>query len=83
MDLQEQLQSFPFDATVNGTEHHYRITVNEHHFRIEQDGVMIATLQNKEGNWMQLSGTSFGKELLESLCDHIDAYYCQTKTNNL
>lgn len=75
MDPKEELNSFPYEATVAGEEHHYRLTENEGAFGIEQDGVVIAKVENKEGHWTQLSGEPLSKELLHSICDHIEAHY--------
>lgn len=71
----EDLNSFRYDATIAGTEHHYRITQNEQHYGIEQDGAVIATVQNSKGKWQQLSGEALSKELLESICEHIEVKF--------
>jgi hypothetical protein len=75
MEQEEELHSFPYDATIDGAEHHYRLTQNETHYGIEQDGVVIATVQNRTGTWQQLSGEPPSRELLESICAHIEAQY--------
>jgi hypothetical protein len=74
MKPKEELHSFPYDATIGGKEHHYRITQNEENFGIEQDGVVIAEVALGV-QWMQLSGEPLSKELLDSICDHIEAHY--------
>ncbi len=75
MEPDEQLHSFPYDATISGKEHHYRITEDAQRFGIEQDGVVTTTVENKNGHWTQLSGEPISGELLESICDHIEAHY--------
>jgi hypothetical protein len=74
MEPEEELHSFPYDATISGKEHHYRITQNEKNFGIEQDGVVIAEVALGV-QWEQLSGEPLSKELLDSICDHIEAHY--------
>lgn len=75
MEPDEQLQSFPYDATIRGKEHHYRITEDEYRFGVEQDGIVIAVLENRDGFWKQVSGPDLENDLLESICDHIEAHY--------
>jgi hypothetical protein len=74
MEPEEELHSFPYDATIGGKEHHYRITQNKENFGIEQDGVVIAEVALGV-QWQQLSGEPLSKELLDSVCDHIEAHY--------
>lgn len=74
MEPEEELQSFPYDATIAGKEHHYRITQDEEKYGIEQDGVVIAEVAHDD-DWRQLSGEPLSKELLDSICDHIEAHY--------
>jgi hypothetical protein len=73
MEPEEELHSFPYDATIGGRGHHYRVTENQGIFGIEEDGVVIATIERKAGNWTQVSGEPLGKELLNSICDHIES----------
>lgn len=40
MGQEQELHSFPYDASISGAEHHCRITQNEEHYGIEQDGVV-------------------------------------------
>jgi hypothetical protein len=74
MEPGEELHSFPYDATIGGTEHHYRITQNEQHYGIEQDGVVIAEVTRAD-QWQQISGEQLSEHLLESICDHIEAHH--------
>jgi hypothetical protein len=71
--MEEELHSFPYDATIGGTDHHYRITQNHEKYGIEQDGVVIAEVVHGE-QWEQLTAAPLGKELLHSICDHIEAH---------
>ena len=73
MEPEEELESFPYDAIIGGREHHYRITKNEEKYGIEQDGVVIAEVAHG-AQWEQLTGASLGKELLHSICAHIEAH---------
>lgn len=75
MEQDEKINSFPYEATVGGICHYYRITENEGAFGIEQDGLVIATVQNAAGQWQQVSGRPMSKELLDSICDHIEGHY--------
>ena len=70
----EELHSFPYEATIGGKTHFYRITQQHEKFGIEQDGVVIAEVAYTE-NWQQFSGKPLNKELLESIGDHIEAHY--------
>lgn len=74
MEAEEELHSFPYDATIAGTEHHYRITQDHEKYGVEQDGVLIAEVAHND-DWQQISGKHLGKELLESICAHIEAKY--------
>jgi hypothetical protein len=75
MEPADELNSFPYDATVSGKEHHYRITQNDENYGIEEDGIVIAMVGKKDNHWEQLSGDPISKELLDSLCDHIEAHH--------
>lgn len=75
MGQEPELHSFPYDASISGAEHHYRITQNEEHYGIEQDGVIIGTVKNSAGKWQQLAGEALSRELLESICEHIEAQF--------
>jgi hypothetical protein len=74
MEPEEELNSFPYDATIGGREHHYRITQNDEQYGIEQDGKIIAEVAHSD-RWQQISGKPLSKELLDSICDHIEAHY--------
>jgi hypothetical protein len=74
MEQEEELHSFPYEATVNGQDHYFRITQNDDKYGIEQDGVVIAEVEHGE-RWQQINGQPLSKELLESICDHIEAHY--------
>lgn len=71
---EQEMHSFPYEATVDGKDHFYRITQQHEKYGVEQDGVVIAELAHEDG-WRQLSGTALSKKLLESICDHIEAHY--------
>lgn len=75
MEPDQELHSFPYEAVIGGIQHFYRITENEDRFGIEQDGKVIAMVRNDAGKWVQLSGAPMSKELLESICDHIESHY--------
>lgn len=60
MEPNEELNSFPYDATIGATEHHYRITQDHEKYGIDQDGVVIAEVAHGDG-WEQLSRVSPGK----------------------
>ncbi|PMP65079.1 MAG: hypothetical protein C0191_04675 [Mucilaginibacter sp.] len=74
MKNKDILESFPYDETIGGKEHHYRITQNVASYGIEQDGVIIAEVAHDD-LWKQLSGEPLAEELLESICDHIENYF--------
>jgi hypothetical protein len=74
MEQDEELHSFPYEATVGGRKHSYRITQNEQKYGIEQDGVVLAEVAHGD-RWQQLTGEPLSKELLESICQHIEAQY--------
>ncbi|HTD99020.1 MAG TPA: hypothetical protein VK668_07015 [Mucilaginibacter sp.] len=71
---EQELHSFPYQASIGGKEHFYRITQQQEKYGIEQDGVVIAEVAHGD-RWQQLSGEPLGKELLESICDHIEAHF--------
>jgi hypothetical protein len=73
MEPDEELYSFPYDANIPGKEHHYRITQNDEKYGIEQDGVVIAEVVYAD-HWKQISGEPLSKELLKSICDHIESH---------
>ena len=73
MEPEDELNSFPYDATVGGTEHHYRITQNDGKYGIEQDGVVIAEVSYGDC-WQQVAGKPLSNELLQSICNHIAAH---------
>lgn len=75
MEPDQELHSFPYDASFGGKEHHYRITQDQAHYGVEQDGVVIATVGHREDACVQLSGAPLHPELLTSICDHIEAQY--------
>jgi hypothetical protein len=75
MEQEEELHSFPYDTSIPGTEHHYHITQKEHHYGIEQDGVVIAAVQTVSGSWKQVSGEPLSRELLNSICAHIQSHH--------
>ncbi|SDF28751.1 hypothetical protein SAMN05216464_115125 [Mucilaginibacter pineti] len=75
MEPEQELNSFPYDAMVAGKEHHYRLTENEGSFGVEQDGVVIATVQNVGRGWKQTSGVPLSEELLKSICAHIQSHH--------
>jgi hypothetical protein len=75
MEPEEQLHSFPYEAQIGGVQHYYRITENNGSFGIEQDGVVIATVEHSAGKWLQLSGKPLTAELLESICNHIESHH--------
>jgi hypothetical protein len=72
MKSEEPLHSFPYDDIIAGQEHHYRITQDAECFVIEQDGVVVATVKNENGKWVQLSGQVLSNEVLQSICGHIE-----------
>lgn len=74
MEPEEELHSFPYEATIDGQLHNYRITQDNEKYGIEQDGVVIAEVIHGE-HWQQLSGEPLSKALLDSICDHIEAHY--------
>jgi hypothetical protein len=43
----EELRSFPYDATVAGIEHHYRITENEESFGIDRTALSLQRLKTR------------------------------------
>jgi hypothetical protein len=73
MEPEEELHSFPYSETIDGVEHNYRITQNDNKYGIEKDGIVIAEVEHGE-NWKQLSGEPLFKELLNSICDQIEAH---------
>jgi hypothetical protein len=74
MESEEELHSFPYSETIDGVEHNYRITQNDEKYGIEKDGVNIAEVEHGD-RWKQLSGEPLTRELLESICDQIEAHY--------
>jgi hypothetical protein len=74
MEPEEELHSFPYSEIVAGVEHNYRITENGNKFGVEKDGVVIAEVANDD-RWQQLTGRPLSKDLLESICNHIESYY--------
>lgn len=72
MGQDEKLKSFPYEATVGGHTHFYRITHDLGSYGIEQDGVVIAEVKN-DGQWQQLSGEPLGPEVFASICSHIES----------
>jgi hypothetical protein len=75
MEPKQELHSFPYQAVIGGASHFYRLTENKDQFGIEQDGKVIATVRNDASKWVQLSGAPMSKELLESICNHIESHY--------
>jgi hypothetical protein len=73
MEPEEELHSFPYSETVAGVEHNYRITENGNKFDVEKDGVVIAEIAHAD-RWQQLTGRPLSKDVLESICDHIESY---------
>jgi hypothetical protein len=74
MEQEEELHSFPYNETINGIEHNYRITQNEEKYGIEKDGINIAEIEHGE-HWKQLTGEPLKKQLLDSICDQIETHY--------
>lgn len=74
MDPEEELHSFVFNETINGVEHHYRITLNEEKFGVEKDGVVIAEVAHSD-HWQQIAGEPLSKELTESICNQIESHF--------
>jgi hypothetical protein len=74
MEPAEELNSFAYNQHIAGIEHSYRITQNEEKYGIEQDGVIIAELRH-DSRWHQLSGAQLDPEVMESICDQIEAHY--------
>jgi hypothetical protein len=74
MEEEEELHSFAYCEIIGGAEHNYRITQNDGKYVIEKDGVVIAKV-GPNNRWRQLSGKALNKELLENICDHIEAHY--------
>jgi hypothetical protein len=74
MEPEEELHSFPYEAVIDGKEHHYRITQNEAKYGVEEDGSVIAEVAHGEG-WQQLNGSPLSKALLKSICEHIESHY--------
>ena len=74
MKPEDELQSFSDSETGDGVGHHYRITQDEDRYGIEKDGVVIAELSDESG-WKQLSGAKLSKELVESICNHIESHF--------
>lgn len=74
MEQEEELHSFPYEATIGGRKHAYRITQDNDKYGVEQDGLVIAEISHGE-QWQQLSGKPLEKELLQSICDQIEAHY--------
>jgi len=72
MGQDEELKSFPYEATVGGHTHFYRITHALGSYGIEQDGVVVAELKN-DGQWQQLSGEPLHPEVFASICSHIES----------
>ncbi|MEZ2338766.1 hypothetical protein AB6735_24160 [Mucilaginibacter sp. RCC_168] len=68
------MHSFPYDATIDGIEHHFRITQNHSSYGIEQDGVVIGEVAHFD-NWQQTTGEPLSKKLLDSICEHIESHY--------
>jgi hypothetical protein len=73
MEPDEELHSFPYAETIGGVEHNYRITQNDENYGIEKDGVVIAEIAHGE-HWQQLTGEPLTKDLMDSICGHIDAH---------
>jgi hypothetical protein len=74
MEPEQELHSFPYDAIIGSVEHHYRITQNDKKYVVEQDGVVIAEVAHVV-HWSQLSGEPLSKEVLEDICEHIEAHF--------
>jgi hypothetical protein len=53
MDLNDELNSFPYSETIDGAVHNYRVTENGNHFGIERDGVVITEVAHDD-HWRQL-----------------------------
>jgi hypothetical protein len=70
----QYLNSFPYEATIGGKEHFYRITSHQDRYGIEQDGLVIAELAHGNG-WQQISGKPLSKDLLQNICEYITEYY--------
>lgn len=70
----EEFPSFYFKKIVDGKEIDYRITENEGHFGIEQDGTIIAEFQQNEV-WEQTSGEPLDSELSSQIVSEIKKYY--------
>ncbi len=74
----ELLETFAFDETSDGQEHHYRVTAHDHQFAIERDGQFVAELQHNE-EWQQIDGSPLPISVIESLGDKIERHFCWGK----
>jgi hypothetical protein len=69
-----ELNSFSYEAYVGGKEHFCRITQQYEKYGVEQDGIIIAGVQYNDA-WQQVSGEPRSREMVNCICDHIEAQY--------
>jgi hypothetical protein len=67
----ENLASFYFKDTVDGTEHDYRLTCNNGQYEVENDGLLIATLAFF-GDWKQVAGEPLHDSVLAAITEQIE-----------
>jgi hypothetical protein len=67
----ENLESFYFKDTVDGTEHDYRLTCNDGKYEVENDGLLIAELAFFE-DWKQVSGEPLTDSVLAAITEKIE-----------
>jgi hypothetical protein len=66
METKEELHSFPFEETIGGTAHHYRITEPGQRYAIEKDGITVGEVERGK-QWMQVSGDPLDNALLSRI----------------
>jgi len=74
MEPYEELHSFPYNETIDGVEHNFRITENGNSYGIESDGIVIAEVSHDD-QWQQISGNPLSEELKRNICEHIESHY--------
>jgi hypothetical protein len=67
----EPFDSFTFAWQIDNVEHHFRVTDNEGHFGIEQDGIFIAVIEQFE-EWKQTQGKPLDEDLFHKIISKIE-----------
>jgi hypothetical protein len=70
----DELHSFPFEETINGQTHFYRIMELGPGYAVEKHGVFVAEVAHND-QWRQVAGKMLDQEVLSHIYDCIEEHY--------